>query len=415
MPRPDDLPAPLTPLAHLNAIEIFDQLFPDSVRHLESVLRPLVHPLPRYWRWTGPGAGRLRVSVLTLVLLVAVGVAGIVSSTKRSTDDTRKGAPLASETLAGKQESGPSYPPVKIRTSSNIEELPPVIEASRKVMMPGSSSQVAGPVKPGILWRAKVTVGDAWHVAGIAADGTVYVYDDESHVLDAIRDGKEQWAFDFTGADIGISPDFASDGRIWLGDYCFNSRGEGGRVTRKKLLPDRATLMPLQRQESPYECRGGKVSPSGSDRRWAFELDGNCGSQQPTALPSTGNIYAFSDLGTLYAITRDGRLAWSVQQACKSGYAHGYPLPDDELIVACENGPIHTFRKGSALWTAAIFASGDPEPIFDGSGNIYFGNTALDKSGKQVWKLSAAFTPVGFDSQGRLYGSVEGDIVSLSR
>jgi hypothetical protein len=92
-----------------------------------------------------------------------------------------------------------------------------------------------------------------------------------------------------------------------------------------------------------------------------------------------------------------------------------YPLPDDELIVACEGQPLYAFREGRPLWTSAIIASGLSEPIFDGSGNIYVGNVALNKSGKQIWKLSAGFSPVGFDSQGRLYGLGQGGIVSLSR
>jgi hypothetical protein len=44
MPRPDDLPKPLKSLAYLNAIEIFDQLFHDSVKHFINALQLFVRP-----------------------------------------------------------------------------------------------------------------------------------------------------------------------------------------------------------------------------------------------------------------------------------------------------------------------------------------------------------------------------------
>ena len=44
---------------------------------------------------------------------------------------------------------------------------------------------------------------------------------------------------------------------------------------------------------------------------------------------------------------------------------------------------------------------------------------ALDKSGRQIWKVSAGMTympkPAGFDSHGRLYVTVSERIVSLSQ
>jgi hypothetical protein len=428
MPRQEDLPANLAPLAHLNAIEIFDQLFPDSVRHLISALRPLVHPKSRFWSWTDPEASRLRIWLLVVALLAALGIGGFLLSVKRSPDhnDTHEIAPLPSEILV--EPDGSPSTPVKVTTPSDVAELPSIVEASRNVMMPGSSSQVTGPVKPRILWRANVTVGDAWHIVGIAADGTVYLYDEEHDVLDAVRDGKEQWAY-----KVPSPVSFAPDGRLWLGDYCFNSHGEGGRVTRRNLLPDRATLrIGGPWKQNPYDCRDGKVSALDSRGKltWAMDLDGNCGSQSPAALPPSGNIYASSDVGTIYAFTRGGRLLWTVKQACRKGLVGVYPLLQDELMVACREQPLYSLREGRPLWTSTIGASETSmsEPMFDGSGNIYVGAegpsamtilTALDKSGHQIWKLSAGAmmmpNPVGFDIQGRLYVAVSDHIVSLSQ
>ena len=295
-------------------------------------------------------------------------------------------------------------------------------------MLPGSSSQVTGPAKPRILWRANVTLGDAWHVVGIAGDGTVYLYDVEHSVLDAIRDGKEQWAHP-SPMPLG----FDAEGRLWLGDYSFNSRGEGGRVTKRSLLPDRATLrLAAASQQSRYVCSQGKVFVnSRSKNSWSVDLDGNCGSQEPIIDPQTGNIYASSDARTLYAITQDGQVLWSVKQACKDSSFNVYPSSNEDLVVACRNQALYSLRGGKPLWTATLGASGGwswSNIVSDGSGSIYLGGEgpsiayqliALDKSGKQIWKVSAGTTyvpqPVGFDSQGRLYVTVSERIVSLSQ
>jgi TIR domain len=435
MPRPEDLPEPLVPLAHLNAVEIFDQLFRDSVRHLMDALRPFVHPKPLFWRWSRPASRRFGLWILVIALLAVLGVAGIIWSLKGRSDhnDTREVAPDPSTTLAGPDESGSPSTPVKVTTPSDVTELPPGVEASRNVMLPGGSSQVTGPVKPRILWRAKVTVGDAWHVVGIASDGTVYLYDVEHSVLDAIRDGKEQWAHPSPGP-VG----FDAEGRLWLGDYhgdySFNSRGEGGRVTKRSLLPDRATLrLTAASQQSSYSCSQGKVYAQDSRLRktWTVDLDGNCGGQNPVIAPQTGNIYASSDARTLYAITRDGRVLWSVKQACRDSSFNVYPSSNDDLVVACRNQALYSLREGKPLWTAALGASGGwfwSEIVSDGSGSIYLGGEgpapifqliALDKSGKQIWKVLAGTVslpqPVGFDSQGRLYVSVSERIVCLSQ
>jgi TIR domain-containing protein len=433
MPPPDDLPAPLAPLAQINAIEIFDQLFRDSVRHLIDALRPHVYPKPLSWPWSRPVPSRLKLWIFAAVLLVVVGVAGVILSLKGSPDhndhnDTGEVAPDPSETLAGPDESGARSTPVKVTTPSDVTELPPVVEASKKVMLPGSSSQVTGPVKPRILWRANVTVGDAWHVVGIAADGTVYLYDEEHNILDAIRDGKEQWAHPTPGPS-----GFDAEGRLWLGDYCFNSRGEGGHVKTRSLLAARTTLqLAAASHQDRYVCSQGKVFVnSRSKNSWSVDLDGNCGSQAPTIAPQTGNIYASSDARTLYAITPNGQVLWSVKQACKDSRFNVYPSSNDDLIVACSNQPLYSLRGGKPLWTATLGASGGwswSNIVSDGSGSIYLGGEgpsianqliALDKSGKQIWKVSAGATyvpqPAGFDAQGRLYVTVSERIVSLSQ
>jgi TIR domain len=435
MPRPDDLPAALAPLAHLNAIEIFDQLYRDSIRHLVDTLSPLMHPKRGFWQWIGPITS-LRLWLLAGALLATLGIAGFLLSVKRGPDsnDTRASEPPPSETLLGSDESGSPSTRVKVTTPPDVGEPPPIVEASRNVMLPGSSSQVTGPVKPRISWRANITVGDAWHVVGIAADGTVYLYDQEHNAVDAVRDGKEQWAYAAPGLDVFIPVGFDRDGRIWLGDYCFNSRGEGGRVTKKNLQRDRATRRAGgARQQNTYSCSEGKVLATNVQRKrtWAVDLDGNCGSQSPSVAPQTGNIYVASDARTLYAMTRDGRPLWTVKQACRKSDVSLYPLPNDEVVVACSDQPLYALRDGKPLWRTTVGGSGDSywsAIIFDGSGNIYFGAQggsnmneliALDKSGNQIWRVPAGTVgkpiPVGFDAQGRLYVSVSERIVSLSQ
>ncbi len=430
MPRPEDLPAPLTALAHLNAIEIFDQLFRDSVRNLIGKLRPVVYPSRRVWPWMNMDPAKRRMLVLGIVLLALAGSGAIVAILTPSAD--RSAAPDAAQagadTLFGLDDSNSTPARVKVATPPDITELPPIVEASGKVMLPGNSYQVTGPLKPHILWRGRVTVGDAWHVVGIAADGTVYLYDDESNTLDAIRDGKEQWAYS-TPSPLG----FARDGRLWLGTYIFNSRGEGGKVARKSLLPDRGTLQLVGAQyQNNYSCRGGQVFSldSRGKRSWTVDLDGNCGSQTPP-LGQSGTIYSSSDARTLYAISQNGRVLWTVPQACRKGDVTVYPLPPDDLIVSCSDQPLYSLHEGKVRWTAAV---GDAKGWFwsnvlsDGSGNVYVGAEggstreelmALDQSGKPIWNLpagsSSKTSPVGFDAQGRLYVSVSDRIVCLTK
>ena len=352
MPPPDDLPAPLAPLAQINAIEIFDQLFRDSVRHLIDALRPFVHTKPLFWLCVQRRNGREPPSPLDVIGydaylgLAALGVAGIIWSLKPSPDhddtqDVSAGSPPRHSPDLTSRVS--PHTPVKVTTPSDVTELPPVVEASRNVMLPGSSSQVTGPVKPRILWRAKVTVGDAWHVVGIASDGVVYLYDEEHSVVDAVRDGKEQWAHP-TPRPSG----FDAEGRLWLGDYCFNSRGEGGRVTRRNLLSDRATLqLDAASQQRKYSCSQGKVyaMDARSKKTWTVDLDGNCGDRDSFVVPQTGNIYASSDARTVYAITRDGQVLWTLKQACNSNFFDLYPSSKRQPDRLHEAGSTHFAKE----------------------------------------------------------------------
>jgi len=161
------------------------------------------------------------------------------------------------------------------------------------------------------------------------------------------------------------------------GYYCFNSLGEGGRVTKKSLLPNPATLrLDTASHQSRYGCSEGKVyaMDSRSKKTWSVDLDGNCGIQSPIIDSQTGNIYATSDALTLYAITQDGRVQWTVKQACKDDRFSVYPLPNGNLIVACTNQALYTLRGGKPLWTATLGASGGwswSDMMSDGSGSIY--------------------------------------------
>lgn len=437
MPRPDDLPTPLKSLAYLNAIEIFDQLFHDSVKHFINALQPFVRPKFRLWPWEHPISRKARLLLVAIALSIVIGLAAIIANLGPGPDGHTSEAvsPPASATLAGPDDSNAPYARIKVMTPPEISELPPVVEASRNVLFPGSSDQVTGPVNPRIVWRVNPTTGG--HVFGIAADSTVYLWDPEYKVFSALRDGKEVWAysdFDREGWDHVTMPAFTTDGRMWKGDYCFNSRGEGGRVTRRKLRPDRATLRwsDSQRPQDKYGCSGGQVyaMSAGGRKTWSVDLDGNCGSQGPVSLGEDANIYAASDARTLYSITPAGQLQWKVEQACKKSDVYLHPLPFDDLIVACRDQPLYCLRGGKPRWTFTMGATEGwswSNMISDKSGTIYVGAegpsvitelAAVNDSGKPIWKLPGgsrdAPTPVGFDPQGRLYVYVAGRIVCLS-
>ena len=438
MPRPDDLPEPLKLLAHLNAIEIFDQLFHDSVKRFINALQPFVRPKLRLWPWEHPipRKARLLLIAVTLSIVVAI-IATLGPGPDRHTPEAD--SPPASATVAGPDDSNSPSARVKVMKPPEISELPPVVEASRKVLFPGSSDQVTGPgpVNPRIVWRATVTIGDAWHVIGIAADSTVYVWDAETLVLAALRDGKEVWAYsDFYKEEWnrGSYPAFTTDGRVWVGDYCFNSRGEGGHVTRRNLRPDPATLRhDGQLPQNKYGCDSGQVygMSAGGRKTWSVDLDGNCGSQSPVSLEEGGNIYATSDARTLYSITPAGQLLWKVEQACKKSDVYVHPLPVDDLIVICRDQSLYCLRGGKPRWTFAMDATEGWSwwnTISDKSGTIYVGAegpsamtqlAAVNDSGKLIWKAPGGIrgsppAPVGFDPQGRLYVNAGGRIVCLS-
>jgi hypothetical protein len=435
MPRPDDLPEPLKSLAHLNAIEIFDQLFHDSIKHFIDTLHPFVRPKFQLWPRGTPLTRKARILLVAIALSTTIGVAAIIASLRFGPNrhTLEEVLPPASATLAGPDDSSSPAARVKVMKPSEISELPPVVEASRNILFPGSSDQVIGPVKPRIRWRADVTIGDAWHVLGIAADATVYLWDAESDVLEALRDGKEVWAYrdDREEWIRTISPVFTNDGRVWIGDYCFNSRGEGGRISRRNLRPDPATIR-NQRPQNKYVCSDGKVSgtSAGGRNTWSVDLDGNCGSQSPVLAGEGGNIYATSDARTLYSISPAGQVLWKVEQACKKSDVYVHTLPFDDLVVACSDQSLYCLRKGKPRWTFMMDSSSGwswSNTIFDKSGNIYVGAegssaitqlASVNDSGKLIWKVSGGTTftpmPIGFDPQGRLYVSVAGRIVCLS-
>jgi outer membrane protein assembly factor BamB len=162
-----------------------------------------------------------------------------------------------------------------------------------------------------------------------------------------------------------------------------------------------------------------------------IDLDGNCSKPLPIFDPLTGNVYTSSDARTLYAIARDGRILWDVKQACKNGPVSVYPILNNEVVIACDNQALYSLRDGKLLWTSTLETTAGnfwSEVVFDGAGNIYAGAEettpmpdlrAFDKSGKQLWKISTGNinkpSPIGFDSQGRLYVVVKGHVVSLSQ
>ena len=437
MPRPDDLPKPVKALAHLNAIEIFDQLFHDSVKHFISALQPFVRPKLRLWLWEQPIPRKARFLLVAVVLSITIGLAAMIANLSPGPDrhSSEAVSPPASATLAGPDDSNSPPARVKVIKPPEISELPPIIEASRNVLFPGSSDQVTGPVNPRIVWRTTVTIGDAWYVLGIAADTTVYVWDDERQVLAALRDGREVWAYSDSREEWTMTrlPALTTDGRVWIGNYCFNSRGEGGRVTRRNLRPAPASLrLDGRRPQNKYACGGGKVygMSAGGREAWSVDLDGNCGYQSPVFLGEGGNVYATSDARTLYSITPAGQVLWKVEQACKKSEVYVHPLPFDDLIVVCRDESLYCLRRGKPRWTFTMDATSAwswSNTISDKSGNIYVGAqgpsavtqlAAVNDSGKLIWKVPSGTTstpsPVGFDPQGRLYVSVAGRIVCLS-
>jgi hypothetical protein len=131
--------------------------------------------------------------------------------------------------------------------------LPPGVPGPWKIDKNDFAKDVIGPRQPHLEWAAEVTIGDSWKIVAFAPDETVFIFDGEDDIICGVRDGMELWAYrsEYGFHEHGLT----SDGRVWLKGtftglhdsmFCFNSRGEGGRLQSPMGIPKELTLRPSE-------------------------------------------------------------------------------------------------------------------------------------------------------------------------
>lgn len=411
MPRPEELPADIRPLALYNAHEIPDRFFRQSVRQLIRLLQASVPHGP----W--PRALTRRGVVLTAggaVLLTGGAVLLSVLSEKPALNIAR---PHSAAGGWPKLEisSAPARPPVIVKVPGKVSEVPSAVPGAWSISKLKVAPDVIGPRQPPhLLWATQITIGDAWGLVGFAPDQTLYIWDQEHSTICAIRNGTEEWAYraEFFWNLAGITP----DGRVWMrGDstaslYCFNSKGEGGLIAGLHGIP-RNLLADSEFSRKPSGiCRGGAVQLS--PNRDSIPVDGNC---KWMVRDDLGRFYGATDRGTVYCFSADGAVLWK--------YEAGTSIPSEPLfsvgdLVLASGDRLFCMRDGLVRWNIQLAGC---EPSFvDKAGTIYLSysensetpiTAAVDRDGKVIWRLQTAYRGVALDPKGRLYLIGEGSVL----
>jgi outer membrane protein assembly factor BamB len=431
MPRAQELPAVLAPLARQNAIEIHDQGFHESVNRLIKVLekvggrggrQALEGLLPDALRQFVVRRPRLAFASSCLVLAsLTLGIGYLVLGPPKNLYKFEE----------------PTATPVKLKTPPIVSALPPILEGARGAVRADGSAEAGGPRHPNVAWVADVTIGDSWSIVGVAGDGTVYVWDRAHEVLGGVRDGKERWAYSLRETD-GFTPHLATDGRIGgaaglreLGIlfYVFNSAGDGGSFS----FLARVKVDPLFLSDGPgiepYVCQGAslrKMESTGIEQ-WRMELDGNCLTKSAAA-SAAEDVYVSTDAGTIFRISPEGNVRWTFRPACSDRRAGLFVL-GDELLVGCD-GMLYCVHRGTVRWQYSFdsVSRGAPQAVIvDSTGTIYIGyhreNTtrllSVSHDGALGWGQSFSSSGGGiqfaFDRHGRLYwGDGRARIVCLA-
>ena len=252
MPAAQELPGEIAHLAYLNAFEIYDRMFDESIARLVAILNPPWKV--RIQRWVNASLRYAKehpvvfvsTAIFLLIFLIALsletrGVRSVdTKSANRSVD--RDSVPVGS---IGKEKSDIKYADlVPVRIPGRITRSPAVVEAARTVFLSADFRKAIGPRQPKVVWRAGFQ-RQLNEFIGVAEDGTLYFGNNESAGLLAVREGRELWAYNFSQrgrSRFSVAP----DGRIWNQEtdystnseererfFIYNSRGEGGLISWK--------------------------------------------------------------------------------------------------------------------------------------------------------------------------------------
>lgn len=414
MPLAADLPDDLKALHTLNALEIHDALYSESVQRLLRELRPGRRRLSLNWR--------SRATWIGLVALILTGFSALIRLMPE-----HGSSPKPDEIEAIRKEPGLDQmikkpaTPIKVRIPSQVTQLPPVVQEARSLLLRPGTHHAIGPRKPKVLWASYVP----GEVLGIAANRTVFAWTGEGEGVSAVFNGKELWSYAWPYINVWTPKGFDDSGRLWLKgnqgseSYCFNSNGEGGRVPglMPKNLADAAVYRDEPRDRTV--CEGGQVNHPKAPK-WTIEIDGNCQGWLPEE-DTKGNIYAGSDVGTLYSISALGKVNWTYRLGAPLQQAPAFIF--DDVLLGAKDG-LYRLHDGVMRWKFPTKNSVEASEVFDREGTVYVHSydhlIAIDAEGKQVWRVKPGTwpnentgTPFGLDERGRLYIRAGDGVVCL--
>ena len=155
MPAPQELPEPIAQLAYLNAFEIYDRMFDESIARLIAVLDP---PKARMLRWANSFVRYAKERpvpfiVTSLFLLISAFALSLGSRGDRSphtqTTIGHVDAPPVPAAPSNQEAPDLKYADaVAVRIPSRIAKLPSVVDATRHVFLRDDFRKTAGPQHP---------------------------------------------------------------------------------------------------------------------------------------------------------------------------------------------------------------------------------------------------------------------------
>jgi outer membrane protein assembly factor BamB len=293
-------------------------------------------------------------------------------------------------------------------TSTSVSSSSPAIAADGTVYI-GNNNGAFYAINPdgSLKWSRSDAYGYGWirSSPAIAPDGTIYVgicfiYMDEfgyfyncAYLLAYNRDGSVAWCYSSAGF-MSSSPVIATDGTVYA--VTDQEPTLGYPPLLQALKPDGSLLWSY--------AMGGAGDPAlgadgtvyvGSDKLYAINSDGSLQWSYTTgsavsspAIDADGTVYVGSD--KLYAINPDGSLKWS---SATGSAAHAPGICGDGTVYVGSDKLYAINPDGSLKWSFATGGGVDSSPAIDAAGTIYVGCNdnklyAIDANGNLKWSYA---------------------------
>lgn len=372
MPSSHDLPSPIQRLAYINAFEVYNRIFDDSVSQLIRILLKSVKP-NRFTCWirrvremmsaalrVTHTAERIPISRWVAVVAAAGCLVALLSvmSSIYGWHTTRTQA----------ESVFPAIPtvnlPEELPVLPYVDECPAPVTASVNRVVPADPGESTGPRNPHPDLKLDSSANYRLLVRAAMNDGTLYLTD--LRRLWAVRQGKVDWGFEGDH-----NPSFVgSDGNVYGEDICLNREGKGGRVRRPGSYIQTLRASASKVRYSAWvdfsqgygsrlpQCMGPAVfEPL---KKWFAPLSNDCETVGTDGY--TGTTYARAVDGRLYAITAYGQLLWHYALPCRQPSfitarndtvfftcSQSSPHGQDTLYVVSNGAPLWKFVPGGTM------------------------------------------------------------------